>query len=186
MMDTQKIRADGVQSQAAQTNYLPTHYKRFPAYGKKWMALRMAGQLPCNSMCIVFDWELGKAFPRVVIPDGITPDRLELRFLAGLDVMLTYRGKDSSRVPELAQAILNANPRSLLAFAIDVPKNTILKKYDGRFKDIFEEIYEKNYKKDFELKKIWYEHRLIDDMVAYAMKSNGGFVWACKNYDGDV
>lgn len=65
-------------------------------------------------------------------------------------------------------------------------KNTILKKYDGRFKDIFAEIYEKDYKKDYEAAGIWYEHRLIDDMVAYAMKSEGGFVWACKNYDGDV
>jgi len=65
-------------------------------------------------------------------------------------------------------------------------KNTILKKYDGRFKDIFAQIYEKDYKKDFEANKIWYEHRLIDDMVAQAMKSSGGFVWACKNYDGDV
>jgi isocitrate dehydrogenase len=65
-------------------------------------------------------------------------------------------------------------------------KNTIMKKYDGRFKDIFEEVYEKDYKSEFEAKKLWYEHRLIDDMVAYAIKSNGGFVWACKNYDGDV
>ena len=65
-------------------------------------------------------------------------------------------------------------------------KNTILKKYDGKFKDIFQEIYEKDYRKSFETKKIWYEHRLIDDMVAYMMKSEGGFVWACKNYDGDV
>jgi len=65
-------------------------------------------------------------------------------------------------------------------------KNTILKKYDGRFKDIFEDIYQKNYKKQFEGQNIWYEHRLIDDMVAYALKSSGGFVWACKNYDGDV
>lgn len=64
-------------------------------------------------------------------------------------------------------------------------KNTILKKYDGRFKDIFEEI-EKEYKCQLEAKKIWYEHRLIDDMVAQAMKSEGGFIWACKNYDGDV
>jgi len=65
-------------------------------------------------------------------------------------------------------------------------KNTILKKYDGRFKDIFQEIYESDYKGKFEAKGIWYEHRLIDDMVAYAMKTEGGFVWACKNYDGDV
>lgn len=65
-------------------------------------------------------------------------------------------------------------------------KNTIMKKYDGRFKDIFEELYQSTYKKQFEAKKLWYEHRLIDDMVAYAIKSNGGYVWACKNYDGDV
>jgi len=65
-------------------------------------------------------------------------------------------------------------------------KNTILKAYDGRFKDIFNEIYAKDYKSNYEAAKIWYEHRLIDDMVAYCMKSSGGFVWACKNYDGDV
>ncbi|KAJ4769213.1 Isocitrate dehydrogenase [NADP] [Rhynchospora pubera] len=65
-------------------------------------------------------------------------------------------------------------------------KNTILKKYDGRFKDIFQEVYEEKWKEKFEESSIWYEHRLIDDMVAYAMKSEGGYVWACKNYDGDV
>ncbi|KAG2174492.1 hypothetical protein INT44_006755 [Umbelopsis vinacea] len=65
-------------------------------------------------------------------------------------------------------------------------KNTILKKYDGRFKDIFQEVFEKDYQKDFDSAGIWYEHRLIDDMVAQALKSKGGFVWACKNYDGDV
>lgn len=65
-------------------------------------------------------------------------------------------------------------------------KNTILKKYDGRFKDIFEEIYVNDYKAEFEAAGITYEHRLIDDMVASALKWNGNFVWACKNYDGDV
>jgi isocitrate dehydrogenase len=65
-------------------------------------------------------------------------------------------------------------------------KNTILKKYDGRFKDIFEEIYKADYKAKFEAAGIVYEHRLIDDMVASALKWNGSFVWACKNYDGDV
>jgi isocitrate dehydrogenase len=65
-------------------------------------------------------------------------------------------------------------------------KNTILKAYDGRFKDIFQEIYEAEFKEQFEAKKIWYEHRLIDDMVASALKWSGGYVWACKNYDGDV
>lgn len=65
-------------------------------------------------------------------------------------------------------------------------KNTILKAYDGRFKDIFQKIYEDHYQSKFEELGITYEHRLIDDMVACAMKWNGGFVWACKNYDGDV
>ena len=65
-------------------------------------------------------------------------------------------------------------------------KNTILKKYDGRFKDLFEEIYEKEFKEKFKERKITYEHRLIDDMVACAMKWNGNYIWACKNYDGDV
>ncbi|KAJ7541866.1 hypothetical protein O6H91_10G080300 [Diphasiastrum complanatum] len=65
-------------------------------------------------------------------------------------------------------------------------KNTILKRYDGRFKDIFQEVYEKSWKTKYDEAGIWYEHRLIDDMVAYAVKSDGGYVWACKNYDGDV
>ena len=65
-------------------------------------------------------------------------------------------------------------------------KNTILKAYDGRFKDIFQEIYDAEFKPEFEKRKITYEHRLIDDMVASAMKWTGGYVWACKNYDGDV
>jgi len=65
-------------------------------------------------------------------------------------------------------------------------KNTILKKYDGRFKDIFEEVFNNEFKKKFEDAKITYEHRLIDDMVACAMKWSGKYIWACKNYDGDV
>ena len=82
---------------------------------------------------------------------------------------------------------------SCFKFAIDrgfplylSTKNTILKRYDGRFKDILQGIYESDYKEQFEAKKLWYEHRLIDDMVAACIKSSGGFVWACKNYDGDV
>jgi isocitrate dehydrogenase len=65
-------------------------------------------------------------------------------------------------------------------------KNTILKAYDGRFKDIFQAIFDEQYSNEFKAAGIWYEHRLIDDMVAYSIKSPGGFLWACKNYDGDV
>ena len=65
-------------------------------------------------------------------------------------------------------------------------KNTILKTYDGRFKDIFQDMYEREFADKFKAKGLWYEHRLIDDMVAFCLKSSGKFVWACKNYDGDV
>jgi isocitrate dehydrogenase len=65
-------------------------------------------------------------------------------------------------------------------------KNTIMKRYDGRFKDIFQEVYDDEFKVDFEEAGLTYEHRLIDDMVAAALKWEGGYVWACKNYDGDV
>jgi len=65
-------------------------------------------------------------------------------------------------------------------------KNTIMKEYDGRFKQIFQSLYDNLYKDQFEKNEIWYEHRLIDDMLAFALKSNGGYVWAAKNYDGDV
>jgi isocitrate dehydrogenase len=65
-------------------------------------------------------------------------------------------------------------------------KNTILKAYDGQFKDIFQEVFEKEFKADFDAAGLTYEHRLIDDMVASALKWEGGYVWACKNYDGDV
>jgi isocitrate dehydrogenase len=99
----------------------------------------------------------------------------------------------------VAMAMYNTNEsitgfaHSCFLYALDrkmplylTTKNTILKAYDGNFKDIFEEIYEKQYKAQYEAAGLWYEHRLIDDMVAYMLKSEGGFVWACKNYDGDV
>src|SRR5690606_26904504 len=65
-------------------------------------------------------------------------------------------------------------------------KNTILKAYDGRFKDLFQEVFDTEFKAEFEAKGLTYEHRLIDDMVAASLKWEGGYVWACKNYDGDV
>ena len=95
------------------------------------MDQRMAGQVPLNSVVVTFDWNLGRIFPRIVIADAVPFDELELRYLAGLDVMLTYRDKDAGRVLELAQAILKVNPRSLLSFALDIPKNTILKSLAG-------------------------------------------------------
>jgi isocitrate dehydrogenase len=97
--------------------------------------------------------------------------------------MAMYNLDDSIR--DFARASMN------YALSRKVPcylstKNTILKAYDGRFKDIFEEVYQEEFKAKYEEAKIWYEHRLIDDMVASALKWSGGYVWACKNYDGDV
>jgi isocitrate dehydrogenase len=122
---------------------------------------------------------------------------------------LTYTPKDGSEPVELdvydfpgsgiAMAMYNLDDsirdfaRASMRYGLDrgypvylSTKNTILKRYDGRFKDIFAEVYENEFRTEFEAKGISYEHRLIDDMVAAALKWEGGYVWACKNYDGDV
>ncbi|XP_070566549.1 isocitrate dehydrogenase [NADP] cytoplasmic-like isoform X2 [Ptychodera flava] len=128
------------------------------------------------------------------------PGQLELKFTpSNGGEPITYTVYDFKNSGGVAMGMYNTDAsikdfaHSCMAYTLDrgyplylSTKNTILKKYDGRFKDIFQEIYDKEYKEQFEAKNLWYEHRLIDDMVAYAMKSEGGFVWACKNYDGDV
>lgn len=127
------------------------------------------------------------------------PGKLELVFTPNSGEGKIHEVVNDFKGPGVALGMFNTD-ESIIAFAhssfqyaLDKgyplylsTKNTILKRYDGRFKDIFQDIYDKEYKNKFESKNIWYEHRLIDDMVAYAMKSEGGFVWACKNYDGDV
>ena len=97
--------------------------------------------------------------------------------------MAMYNLDDSIR--DFARASLNYGLNRNYPVYLST-KNTILKAYDGRFKDLFQEVYEAEFKTEFEKRKISYEHRLIDDMVASAMKWSGGYVWACKNYDGDV
>ncbi|XP_058982321.1 isocitrate dehydrogenase [NADP] cytoplasmic isoform X2 [Musca domestica] len=116
--------------------------------------------------------------------DGGEPVKYEVHDYKGAGVAMGMFNTDASIVDFAHSSFKFALARKMPLYLST--KNTILKKYDGRFKDIFEEIYNKEYKKDYEAAGIWYEHRLIDDMVAYAMKSEGGFVWACKNYDGDV
>ncbi|MBB3975066.1 isocitrate dehydrogenase [Rhizobium azooxidifex] len=88
-------------------------------------------------------------------------------------------------ITEFARASLNYGLQRKVPVYLST-KNTILKIYDGRFKDIFQEVFDKEFAEKFKEAKIWYEHRLIDDMVASALKWSGGYVWACKNYDGDV
>ncbi|CAM5591388.1 NADP-dependent isocitrate dehydrogenase [Mesorhizobium sp. UC22_110] len=102
----------------------------------------------------------------------------------GAGVAMAMYNLDES-IREFARASLNYG--LLRGYPVYLStKNTILKAYDGRFKDIFQEVYETEFEAAFKEKKIWYEHRLIDDMVASSLKWSGGYVWACKNYDGDV
>jgi isocitrate dehydrogenase len=117
-------------------------------------------------------------------PEGGNPESTEVYTFESPGVLLAMYNTDESISTFARSSFEYALNRSYPAYLST--KNTILKKYDGRFKDIFQEIYESEYKAAFEAKGLWYEHRLIDDMVAQAIKSSGGFVWACKNYDGDV
>ncbi|NUK01758.1 NADP-dependent isocitrate dehydrogenase [Streptomyces lunaelactis] len=116
--------------------------------------------------------------------DGSEPIELEVHEFPGAGVALGMYNHDAS-IRDFARASFR------YGLAREYPvymstKNTILKKYDGRFKDIFQEIFDAEFKADFDAKGLTYEHRLIDDMVASALKWEGGYVWACKNYDGDV
>ncbi|XP_057949806.1 isocitrate dehydrogenase [NADP]-like isoform X1 [Malania oleifera] len=120
------------------------------------------------------------------VPDG-HKEKIELEvfnFTGAGGIALSMYNTDES-IHAFAEASMNTAYQKKWPLYLST-KNTILKKYDGRFKDIFQEVYETKWKSKFEDARIWYEHRLIDDMVAYALKSEGGYVWACKNYDGDV
>lgn len=132
----------------------------------------------------------------------------DFTFPAAGKITLKYEGKDGTVIEKevfdapdagVTMAMFNLDKsiydfaRASLNYGLNLgwpvylsTKNTILKAYDGRFKDIFEEVFEAEFKEKFEEAGIWYEHRLIDDMVASALKWSGGYVWACKNYDGDV
>ena len=116
--------------------------------------------------------------------DGSKPMEFQIADFSGSGVAMGMYNFDDS-IKDFARASLNYGLMRNYPVYLST-KNTILKAYDGRFKDIFEEIYEKEFKAEFEAKGLTYEHRLIDDMVATAMKWEGGYVWACKNYDGDV
>lgn len=116
--------------------------------------------------------------------DGGAPIEHEVFSFTGSGVAMGMYNLDES-IRSFARSSLNYGLAKKLPTYLST-KNTILKAYDGRFKDIFQEVYDAEFKTQFEAAGIEYQHRLIDDMVAYAMKSKGGFVWACKNYDGDV
>lgn len=115
---------------------------------------------------------------------GGSPLEFEVFKFPGAGVALGMYNVDAS-IRSFARSCLNYALTKGMCLYLST-KNTILKVYDGRFRDIFREVYEGEFKARYVAAGITYEHRLIDDMVAFSMKSNGGFVWACKNYDGDV
>jgi isocitrate dehydrogenase len=125
----------------------------------------------------------GKLMLSFLGEDGSKIEREVFQFPGSGVAMAMYNLDDSIR--DFARASLNYGLTRGYPVYLST-KNTIVKVYDGRFKDIFQDIYDKEFKTEFEKKKIFYEHRLIDDMVAAALKWSGGYVWACKNYDGDV
>jgi len=126
----------------------------------------------------------GKLEVKWTSEDGKNKKEFEVFNFTGPGVSLSMYNLDNS-IKDFARACMNYGLERKYPVYMST-KNTILKSYDGRFKDLFQEIYDKEFKSKFEKMSITYEHRLIDDMVACAMKWNGGYVWACKNYDGDV
>ncbi|OUM54103.1 hypothetical protein BVG19_g3453 [[Candida] boidinii] len=126
----------------------------------------------------------GKLELKYTPADGSEPQTFKVFDYKGSGVGLAMYNTDESIIGFAHSSFNMALTKGLPLYLST--KNTILKKYDGRFKDIFQEIYDSEYKSKFEAKGIWYEHRLIDDMVAQMIKSKGGFVIALKNYDGDV
>jgi len=126
----------------------------------------------------------GKLTMKFEPADGSKPVEYEVFDFPGAGIAMGMYNLDES-IQSFARSCLNYGLSKGLTVYLST-KNTILKAYDGRFKDIFQDVYESEFKLEFEKAGIEYQHRLIDDMVAYCMKSKGGFVWACKNYDGDV
>ena len=126
----------------------------------------------------------GKLEVKWTSKDGKDKKEFEVFNFSGPGIALSMYNLDDS-IKNFARACMNYGLERKWPVYLST-KNTILKAYDGRFKDLFQEIYEKELSDKFKTASITYEHRLIDDMVACAMKWNGGYVWACKNYDGDV
>jgi len=120
----------------------------------------------------------------VYTPEGGVPEEHEMFEFKSAGVAMGMYNVDDS-IEGFARACFNYGLAKNYPVYLST-KNTILKQYDGKFIEIFQRVFDDEFKAEFESRELWYEHRLIDDMVAQAIKSKGGFVWACKNYDGDV
>ncbi|MES1261564.1 MAG: NADP-dependent isocitrate dehydrogenase, partial [Acidobacteriota bacterium] len=165
----------------------PIICKNVPRYVPGWVKPIIVGRHAFGDQYRATDMvigEPGKLTLTFTPKSGGAPTSLDVFEFKSPGVALAMYNLDES-ISGFARACLNYG----LTLGLPVyhsTKNTILKKYDGRFKDIFQAIYDAEFRERYEAANLTYEHRLIDDLVAFAIKSDGGFVWACKNYDGDV
>jgi len=165
----------------------PIVIKNIPRLVTNWTAPIIVGRHAFGDQYRATDTVIrgkGKLTMTFTPSDGTKPQIFEVYDFKGDGVALTMYNTDES-IRGFARSCFNMALSKKWPLYLST-KNTILKKYDGRFKDIFEEIFQQEFKQKFIEAGITYEHRLIDDMVASALKWNGNFVWACKNYDGDV
>ncbi len=165
----------------------PIVIKNIPRLVVNWTAPIIVGRHAFGDQYRATDTVIkgkGKLTMTFTPSDGSQPQVFEVYDFKGDGVALSMYNTDES-IRGFARSCFNMALNKKWPLYLST-KNTILKKYDGRFKDIFEEIYQKEFLQRFKEENITYEHRLIDDMVASALKWNGNFVWACKNYDGDV
>ena len=165
----------------------PIVIKNIPRLVPNWTAPIIVGRHAFGDQYRATDTVIkgkGKLTMSFTPEDGSEPQTFEVYNFKGDGVALCMYNTDES-ISGFARSCFNMALSKKWPLYLST-KNTILKKYDGRFKDIFENIFENEFKTEFENAGITYEHRLIDDMVASALKWNGNFVWACKNYDGDV
>lgn len=158
-----------------------------PRYVPGWTQPMVVGRHAFGDQYKATDFKVpgpGKLTMTYVPDDGSETQEFEVFQFDGPGIAMGMYNLDES-IEGFARACFNYGLQRGYPVYLST-KNTILKAYDGKFKDIFQNIYDAEFKSKFEAAKLWYEHRLIDDMVAFAIKSEGGFVWACKNYDGDV
>lgn len=164
----------------------PIVCKNVPRYVPGWTSPMVVGRHAFGDQYKATDLKIEGAgtLKLVFEPEGGDKQEFEVFKFKGPGVAMGMYNVDES-IRGFARACFNYGLIRKMPVYLST-KNTILKQYDGRFMEIFQSVYDSEFKVEFEIRKLWYEHRLIDDMVAFAVKSSGGFVWACKNYDGDV
>ena len=165
----------------------PIICRSIPRYVQGWSRPICIGRHAFGDQYRATDFKVpgkGKMEVKWISEDGKDEIKYEVFNFTGPGVALSMYNLDKS-IEDFARSCFSYGLMKKWPVYMST-KNTILKQYDGRFKDIFQEIFEKEYKKDFDENNLTYEHRLIDDMVACAMKWSGKYIWACKNYDGDV